>query len=188
MYSPPFLVTNKNKIMAECDEFTNVPRGCGNNVGTLKRFVFNHQSKLTSVDKNELTGVIDDAVHTEAFLEIEFRKGQAQFTEASAIDLVAESDLAGITVAMNLKRRTGAKSNALRKMRKGQPYIAGFGQDGNDIWWYFPNLQVSTMGGGTGETRAAGTNYDFQMVNEEDDTPWEVSPTVIAALLLPPTP
>ena len=172
--------------MAECNDLENIPRGCGNNIGTVKRFVYNHQSKITGVTKNDVTGIITAVVHTEPFLEIEFRKGQAQFTEASAIDLVAESSLFPMTVAMNLKRRTGAKAAALRKMTEGQPYMAGFVQDGNDIWWYFPNLQVSTIGGGSGESRAAGTNYDLQLMNEEGETPWEVDATVIADILVAP--
>lgn len=171
--------------MAECNDLENVPRGCGNNVGTMRRFVFNHQSAITGVTYG-LAGVITAVVHTDAFLEIEFRKGQAQFTEASAIDLVAESSLHPMTVAMNLKRRTGAKAAALRNMVEGQPYIAGFAQDGNGLWWYFPNLQVSTLGGGSGETRAAGSNYDLQLMNEEDTTPWEVDPTVIVDILAAP--
>jgi len=169
----------------ECNDLENILRGCGNNVGSVKRFVYNHQSKITDVTYGAL-GVVTTVVHTEAFLEIEFRKGQAQFTEASAIDLVAESSLHPMTVAMNLKRRTGAKAAALRLMLEGQPYIAGFVQDGNDIWWYFPNLQVSTLGGGSGETRAAGTNFDLQLMNEESTTPWEVDAAVVATILLAP--
>lgn len=172
--------------MAECNDLENIPRGCGNNVGTVKRLVYNHQSKITSVTKDALTGIITAVVHTEEFKEIEFRKGQAQFTDASAIDLVAESSLFPVTVQMNLKRRTGLKAVALRAMADGQPYMGVFVQDGNDIWWYFPNMQLSSLGGGSGETRAAGTNYDTQLMNEEAETAWEVAPSVIVDILAAP--
>ena len=172
--------------MAECTTLESVPRGCGNNIGTMARFIFNFQSALTSVTIDEETGIVTAAVHTSAFKEVEFRKGQGQFTEASAIDLVAESTLEPITVAMNLKRRTGAKSAAIRAMMEGQPYLAGFAQDGNGIWWYLPNLQVSTLGGGTGDSRPVGSNYDLQLMNEEGTTPYEVDDAVIADILAAP--
>lgn len=170
--------------MAECDTFESMNGNCGNNMGTMMRFVYEHQSALTSV--TVVAGVVTAAVHTTIFKEITFRKGQGQFTDASAIDLVNESTLIPVTVAMNLKKRTGEKSEILRKMLDGQPYIAGFAQDGNGIWWYFPNLQVSTIGGGSGETRAAGSNYDTQLMNEEGVLAYSVESSVIADILAAP--
>lgn len=174
--------------MAECTVLQDVLRGCGNNIGTLDEFLFEFQSSITAVVIDEATGIVTDITHTTALKRVEIKKGQGMYTEASAIELVNESTLLPITVGLNLRRRTGLKSAAIRKMMDGQPYLAGFGKDGNGTWWYFPNLQVSNLGGGSGDSRAAGTNYDLQLVNEEGTTPYEVDPDVIATLLVAPAP
>ena len=44
-------------------------------------------------------------------------------------------------------------------------------------------MQLSQIGGGSGMTRADGSNYDLNFVNEEDDLAWEIDSTVVAGLI-----
>ena len=171
--------------MAECSTLEDVLRGCGKNIGSLKQAFYTFQSKVTGLTKNNTTGLITaiTVAPSTTLNVIEFRKNQASFTEASAINLDNESSLFPITLGINHRRRDGGKSNALRKLAEGQPYLFFLVQDGNDKWWALENMQYSQQGGGSGATRADGSNYDMQFINEEAETPWEVDAAAVAAIV-----
>lgn len=170
--------------MAECTTLADLLRGCGKNVGALRQLKYCFQSDVSGMTKNTTTGMITALTLNPGVVlnTIEFRKNQANFTEASAINLDNETTLYPVTLGVNHRRRDGGKSNTLRKMAEGQPYLFFLAEDGNGHWWALENMQLSQQGGGSGATRADGSNYDLQFVNEEADTPWEVDLSVISGL------
>lgn len=171
--------------MAECTDLEDIMRGCGKNIGALKQAKYCFQSEVTGMVKNATTGIITDitVVPSTAIKTIEFRKNQASFTEASAINLDNETSLFPITLGINHRRRDGGKSRALRAIAENQPYLFFLVQDGNDKWWALENMQLTQQGGGSGATRADGSNYDLQFMNEEGETPWEIDADAVAAIL-----
>lgn len=169
--------------MAECTTLSDFSRGCGNNVGSIKAIKFGFQSDITSITKNSTTGIITAMAVSTAPKNFEVRKNQAGFTDGSAINLENESSLFPVTLGINARRRDGGKSNTLRKMAEGQPYLYFLVQDGNSKWWLLENMQLSQIGGGSGMTRADGSNYDLNFVNEEEDLAWEIDATVVAGLI-----
>lgn len=171
--------------MAECTDLEDILRGCGKNIGSLKQAKYCFQSEITGLTKNSTTGIITAvAVAPSTVIKtIEFRKNQASLTEASAINLDNETSLFPITLGINHRRRDGGKSKALRAIAENQPYLFFLAQDGNDKWWALENMQLTQQGGGSGATRADGSNYDLQFMNEEAETPWEVDAAAVAAIL-----
>lgn len=171
--------------MAECTTLEDLARGCGKNIGALKQAKVVFQSEVTGTTKNATTGKITAVTLAPGTTvkTIEFRKNQASFTEGSAINLDNESSLFPVTLGINHRRRDGGKSKALRQYAEGQPYLFFMVQDGNDVWWALENMQLSQQGGGSGATRADGSNYDLQFINEESETPWEIEAAAVEALL-----
>ena len=169
--------------MAECTTLSDLTRGCGNNVGSVKTIKVGFQSDLSTTTKNATTGKITAMTVASAPVTIETRKNQASFTDGSQINLENESSLYPVTIGINHRRRDGGKTNSIRKMAEGQPYLYFLIEDGNSKWWLFENMQLSQVAGGSGATRADGSNYDLNFINEEPDLAWEIDSTVVAGLL-----
>jgi hypothetical protein len=56
--------------------------------------------------------------------------------------------------------------------------------DANGKYWYFPYLQVSAYGEGSGTTRADGSKYSLTLVAENETLAYEVDADIIAGLLV----
>jgi hypothetical protein len=54
----------------------------------------------------------------------------------------------------------------------------------NGKFWYFPFLQVSAYGEGSGVARADGSKYSVTLLAENETLAYEVDPAIIAGLLV----
>ena len=76
-------------------------------------------------------------------------------------------------------RRDAAKSRAIKILGGGQQYLTAIILDANGIYWYFPYLQVSATGEGSGTSRADGSKYSVTLVAENDYLAYEVNMTLV---------
>jgi len=175
--------------MENCDALESFEKECLNNLGGLYQMIYNDQDEL-DVTVDPVTNMVTAIVHNSVCQSISLRKGQGNFTEPSAIDLVAGSSLTTGTINMNPTRRNAAKSRALKVMGQGQRYLGCFCKDGNGLWWYFPEMQLSNAAGGSGTTKAEGSKYEITLVNEValEDMAYAVDEALILPLLSPPAP
>lgn len=79
-------------------------------------------------------------------------------------------------------RRDQEKSKAIKILGAGQQYLTAVVGDANGKYWYFPYLQVSAYGEGSGTARADGSKYSLVLTAENSDLAYEVDPTIIAGL------
>jgi hypothetical protein len=81
-------------------------------------------------------------------------------------------------------RREAAKSRAIKILGAGQQYLTAIVLDANGLYWYFPYLQVSATGEGSGTTRADGSKYAVTLMAENEYLAYEVnmSPAALAAI------
>ncbi len=79
-------------------------------------------------------------------------------------------------------RRDQEKSRAIKVLGSGQQYLAAVVGDANGKYWYFPYLQVSAYGEGSGTTRADGSKYSLTLVAENETLAYEVDADIIASL------
>jgi hypothetical protein len=80
-------------------------------------------------------------------------------------------------------RRDQAKSQAIKVLGAGQQYLNAIIQDANGLYWYFPYLQLSAVGEGSGTARADGSKYSVTLICENDYLAYQVDPTIVPALL-----
>jgi hypothetical protein len=80
-------------------------------------------------------------------------------------------------------RRDQAKSQAIKVLGAGQQYLNAIIEDANGKFWYFPYLQLSAVGEGSGTARADGSKYSVTLIAENDFLAYEVDSTIIAALI-----
>ena len=173
-----------------CVSLETILKGCVNNSGGIYRFLVNRQDQVDesgitldsapndwTIDNLPLVGGGDN------FIELEFRRNVSSYTEESSIDLINGSTYVTATINLMFHRRDQDKSKAINILGAGQQYLAGIVQDANGKYWYFPYLQLSATGEGSGTTRADGSKYSVTLVAENPTLAYEVDATLIPGLL-----
>jgi len=56
-------------------------------------------------------------------------------------------------------------------------------KDMNGKYWYFPFLQLSAVGEGSGTTRADGSKYSTTLVAENDSLAYEILESAVLAVI-----
>lgn len=103
--------------------------------------------------------------------------------EDAAIDLVNGSSYVTATISLMFHRRDQDKSQAIKILGAGQQYLNAIVKDMNGKYWYFPFLQLSAVGEGSGTTRADGSKYSVTLIAENDFLAYEIDPTAVAAVV-----
>jgi hypothetical protein len=55
--------------------------------------------------------------------------------------------------------------------------------DANGQYWYFPNVQLQSVGEGSGQERADGSKYSVVFIGEDDHEAYQIDAAVVASLL-----
>lgn len=173
-----------------CVSLETILKGCDNNSGGIYKFYVNRQDQVDeagiTLDAAPNDWTIDNLpliVAGDTFIELEFRRNVSSYTEESAIDLINGSTYVTSTINLMFHRRDQDKSKAINILGAGQQYLAGIVQDANGKYWYFPYLQLSATGEGSGTTRADGSKYSVTLVAENPTLAYEVDAAVIPGLL-----
>lgn len=171
-----------------CATLETILKSCDNNSGGIYKFYVNQQDNIASITTDETgTNWIVDGITLvdplNPFIELEFRRNVSSYTEESNIDLINGSSYVTATINLMFHRRDQEKSRAIKVLGAGQQYLTGIVEDANGNYWYFPYLQLSATGEGSGVTRADGSKYSVTLVAENDYLAYAVDPTIIAGLL-----
>jgi hypothetical protein len=171
-----------------CATLETILKSCDNNSGGIYKFYVNQQDNIQSISTDETgTNWIVDGITfiptADPFIELEFRRNVSSFTEDSAIDLINGSSYVTATINLMFHRRDQEKSKAIKVLGAGQQYLAGIVEDANGKYWYFPYLQVSATGEGSGTTRADGSKYSVTLVAENEFLAYEMDAAVVASLI-----
>jgi hypothetical protein len=65
----------------------------------------------------------------------------------------------------------------------GQQYLNAIVKDMNGKYWYFPYLQLSAVGEGSGTTRADGSKYSVTLIAENDFLAYEITSAAVLAVI-----
>ena len=165
-----------------CTALEGIQKSCSNNSGGIYQVWFIPQDSIASVATSttypdyKVTAITFDPV-TVPPLQFEsyfIRRNTSNYTEEQAADLINGSTFVTQTINLVFHRREAAKSNALKILASGQQYIAGVVLDANGRYWYFPYLQLTATGEGSGVARADGSKYTVTMVAENESLAVEV--------------
>jgi len=171
-----------------CENLESIVKSCDNNSGGIFKVYINQQDNIDNIvlgsspntwriaDINLISG-------GDLYTEFEIRRNTGSYTEDAAIDLVNGSSYVTATISLMFHRRDQAKSQAIKVLGAGQQYLNAIIQDANGKYWYFPYLQLSAVGEGSGTARADGSKYSVTLIGENDFLCYEVDPTIIPALI-----
>jgi hypothetical protein len=174
-----------------CQALEAILKSCDNNSGGIYGIWINQQDEISSItptDPSLGTGWDITAITLQTppvlFENYYIRRNTSNFTEDSTIDLVNGSSFVTSTINLMFHRREAAKSRALKILGAGQQYLTAIVLDANGKYWYFPYLQVSATGEGSGTARADGSKYSVTLVAENEYLAYEVTmlPAALAAI------
>ena len=162
--------------MATCQSLETIVKPCENNIGGIYGVWINTQDEIASItpaDPSIVTGAnawqitgITLQPLGDLFKAFEVRRNTSNYTEDSTIDLVNGSSFVTQTVNLVFHRRDADKSRAIKILGTGQQYLTAIILDANGLYWYFPYLQLSATGEGSGTARADGSKYTVTLVAE----------------------
>ena len=167
-----------------CATLEQIIKDCSNNSGGIYTLLINQQDNITGITTLE-TGTnweVTAITHSAPYVPLEFKRNTGSFTEDGAIDLVNGSSYVTQTINLMFHRRDQEKSRAIKVLGAGQQYLNAVVGDANGKFWYFPFLQVSAYGEGSGVARADGSKYSLTLLAENETLAYEVDPTIIAGL------
>jgi hypothetical protein len=165
--------------MPLCTALEGIQKSCENNSGGIYQVWFIPQENIDVVTSNttypayEVTAITVDPLLT-TFDSYFIRRNTSNYTEEQAADLINGSTFVTQTINLVFHRREAAKSNALKILASGQQYLAGVVLDANGKYWYFPYLQMTATGEGSGTARADGSKYTVTLVAENESLALEV--------------
>jgi hypothetical protein len=169
-----------------CATLEEILKGCDNNSGGIYTLLVNQQDNITGITTLE-TGTnweVTAITHTAPYVALEFKRNTGNFTEDGTIDLVNGSSYVTQTINLMFHRRDQEKSRAIKVLGAGQQYLNAVVGDANGKFWYFPFLQVTAYGEGSGTARADGSKYSLTLVAENPELAYEVDPAIVAGLLV----
>jgi hypothetical protein len=173
--------------MACNTSLTSILKGCDNNIGGLTHFYVIPTEFVTAIvddGAGTITGVTVTSGST--FVEYEFNKNTANYTEEAAIDLVNGSTFYNQTVNLTIPRREVAKRNSLALIAAGQRNLNIIVKDANGLYWFVGRANganLTAQGDGSGTAKADGSKYTLTFLAEEPEQMFEVRASIIPALL-----
>ena len=165
--------------MPTCTALEGIQKSCDNNSGGIYQVWFIPQDNIASVTtvttfpNYEVTAITVTPALT-VFDSYFIRRNTSNYTEEQAADLINGSTFVTQTINLVFHRREAAKSNALKILASGQQYLSGVVLDANGKYWYFPYLQLTATGEGSGTARADGSKYTVTLVAENESLALEV--------------
>jgi hypothetical protein len=174
-----------------CDALQTILKSCDNNTGGIYKFYVNQQDNVDmttlSVDPADdyLIDTLDLVGGADPFIEFEFRRNTSSYTEESNIDIINGSSFVTQTFNLMFHRRESVKSSAIKVLGSGQQYLSGIVQDANGLYWFFPYLQLTATGEGSGTARADGSKYSITLLAENEFLAFQIEESVVTTLITP---
>ena len=170
-----------------CSALESIVKSCDNNTGGIEKIWINQQDNISgitldatntwTIDAITLTGGAPD------FTAFDIRRNTGSYTEEAAIDLINGSSYVTAVINLMFHRRDQDKSQAIKILGAGQQYLVAIVKDMNGKYWYFPQLQLTATGEGSGVTRADGSKYSVTLTSEVEFLAYEIEEAAVTAVI-----
>lgn len=167
-----------------CQALEDIQLGCERNSGGIHQILVGDMTDVLTQTVSNPTWKITDMTVDIAPIEIEVKRKVSNYIEDEQNDFVNGSVVVTATITTMLHRRDADKSRKLNLLGAGQRYLYVICKDANGLYWYFPNVQLQSVGEGSGQERADGSKYAVVFVGENDQLAYEIESAVVAEILL----
>ena len=166
-----------------CEILEGIELGCERNSGGIHQILVGDMTDISTQTANNATWIITAMTVANLPIEIEVKRKVSNYVEDEQNDFVNGSVVVTSTITTMLHRRDADKSRKLNLLGAGQRYLYVICKDANGLYWYFPNVQLQSVGEGSGQERADGSKYAVVFVGEDDQLAYEIDAAVVASLL-----
>lgn len=166
-----------------CELLESIELGCERNSGGIHQILVGDMVDITTQTANNATWIITAMTVANLPIAIEVKRKVSNYVEDEQNDFVNGSVVVTSTITTMLHRRDADKSRKLNLLGAGQRYLYVICLDANGKYWFFPNVQLQSVGEGSGQERADGSKYAVVFVGEDDQLAYEIDAAVVASLL-----
>ena len=170
-----------------CEALETIVKSCDNNSGGIEKIWINQQDNIDTFALDATNTWTIETITLNAgapdYTPFEIRRNTGSYTEDAAIDLVNGSSYVTKTISLMFHRRDQDKSQAIKILGAGQQYLNAIVKDMNGKYWYFPFLQLSAVGEGSGTTRADGSKYSVTLISEDAFLSYEIEEAAVNAVI-----
>lgn len=171
-----------------CESLESIVKSCLPNSGGIR------QCWVNTMDQIDISTFVQNGVTQEitageliaggdAYVELEFNRNVSSYTEEAAIDLINGSSFINQTITLVFHRRQKEKSKKINFLGAGQQYLTAIVKDTNDLYWFFSDLQLTTITEGSGVARADGSKYQITLAGESLELAMEISEANVGDLI-----
>ena len=170
-----------------CEALESIVKSCDNNTGGIEKIWINQQDNISGITLDNTNTWTIDAITLVGgapdFTAFDIRRNTGSYTEEAAIDLINGSSYVTAVINLMFHRRDQDKSQAIKILGAGQQYLVAIVKDMNGKYWYFPQLQLTATGEGSGVTRADGSKYSVTLTSEVEFLAYEIEPAAVTAVI-----
>lgn len=170
-----------------CSALESIVKSCDNNTGGIEKIWINQQDNISGITLDSTNTWTIDAITLVGgapdFTAFDIRRNTGSYTEEAAIDLINGSSYVTAVINLMFHRRDQDKSQAIKILGAGQQYLVAIVKDMNGKYWYFPQLQLTATGEGSGVTRADGSKYSVTLTSEVEFLAYEIEATAVTAVI-----
>ena len=170
-----------------CEALESIVKSCDNNTGGIEKIWINQQDNISGITLDATNTWTIDAITLVGgapdFTAFDIRRNTGSYTEEAAIDLINGSSYVTAVINLMFHRRDQDKSQAIKILGAGQQYLVAIVKDMNGKYWYFPQLQLTATGEGSGVTRADGSKYSVTLTSEVEFLAYEIEPAAVTAVI-----
>ncbi|CAB5224149.1 hypothetical protein UFOVP391_31 [uncultured Caudovirales phage] len=170
-----------------CSALESIVKSCDNNTGGIEKIWINQQDNISGITLDATNTWTIDAITLVGgapdFTAFDIRRNTGSYTEEAAIDLINGSSYVTAVINLMFHRRDQDKSQAIKILGAGQQYLVAIVKDMNGKYWYFPQLQLTATGEGSGVTRADGSKYSVTLTAEVEFLAYEIEAAAVTAVI-----
>jgi len=166
-----------------CEALEGIELGCERNSGGLHQIIVGDMADIVTQVVDSVVYEINSMTVSSVPVEIAVKRKTSNYVEDEQNDFVNGSVVVTSTITAMLHRRDSEKSRKLNILGAGQRYLYVICKDANGLYWYFPNVQLQSIGEGSGQERADGSKYSVVLVGENDQLAYVIQPSVVASIL-----
>jgi hypothetical protein len=172
--------------MACNTSLTAILKDCSNNIGGVTNFYVAPSEFVSGITVTNGTATAITMSGNSKFVEFQFNKNTANYTEEGTISLENGSTFFLQTVNLVIPRREVAKRNAIALIASGQRDLKIIMKDSNGLYWLSGlenSANLTAVGDGSGTAKGDGSKYTLTFVAEEPQQMPEVNSSIIAGII-----
>lgn len=172
--------------MACSQSLSGIAASCETNVGGIREVYICNYDDVTEFEVDSTTNMIDTITMAQSakFKQYFFKKNTSSLTSTLNVDPTAGINFVQSDLALVFAKQETTKRMEIAKLSLGELRVIV--KDANGKYWFLGAEEFVSATAGTAETgvnRTDGNRYTITLTDYSSSYPYEVDPTIIAALL-----